>query len=46
MKELVTDAANNLVRDGYMVGEDVPAVVTRALATWDELTRGTPMAGK
>jgi len=43
---LVTDAATNLARDGYMLNDDVPIAVARALATWDELTRGTPMAGK
>jgi hypothetical protein len=41
---LVSDRADNLVRDGYLLSEDVAAVVERALARWDEVTRGTPLA--
>jgi len=41
---LVSDRAGNLVRDGYLLGEDVAAVVERALARWDDITRGTPLA--
>ena len=41
---LVRDRAGNLVQDGYLLGEDVAAVVARALARWDDVTRGTPLA--
>jgi hypothetical protein len=42
---LVTDAATRLVQEGYLLNEDVEHVVQRALANWDELTRGTTLAG-
>jgi hypothetical protein len=43
---LVTDAAEKLAQDRYVTRDDVPAVVALALARWDELTRGTELAGK
>jgi Alpha/beta hydrolase domain len=42
----VADAATKLVGQGYLLNEDVPVVVERALANWDDLTRGTTFAGK
>ena len=42
---LVTDAATRLVQAGYLLNEDVDPVVERALANWDEITRGTTLAG-
>ena len=43
---LVTDAAKRLAQEGYVLSEDLPAIVDIALANWDELTRGTTLAGK
>jgi Alpha/beta hydrolase domain len=43
---LVRDAAARLAQDGYLLNEDVQAVVERALANWDEITRATPLAGR
>jgi len=43
---LVTDAATRLVQEGYVLKEDVPAIVEIALANWDELTRGAAFTGK
>jgi len=40
----VRDAAARLVAERYLRGEDVPVIVARALKTWDELTRGTPLS--
>ena len=37
---LVTDAAAKLVQQRYLLNQDVPPVVERALATWDEITAG------
>jgi Alpha/beta hydrolase domain len=45
-RSLVTGAAMKLVKQGYVSDSDVPAVVERALANWDTLTRGTSLAGK
>jgi len=45
-ERLVMDAATKLVQQRYLLSEDVPRVVERALATWDETTRGTTLAGK
>jgi hypothetical protein len=42
---LVTDAATRLVQEAYLLNEDVQHVVQRALTNWDELTRGTTLAG-
>jgi hypothetical protein len=33
------------VQAGYLLNEDVDRVVERALANWDEITRGTTLAG-
>jgi Alpha/beta hydrolase domain len=43
---LVTDAATKLVEQRYLLTEDAPLVVERTLAIWDEVTRGTALAGK
>jgi hypothetical protein len=43
---LVRDAADKLVQERYLLSEDVPRVVARALANWDEVTRGTALEGK
>jgi hypothetical protein len=43
---LVRDAAANLSQDGYLLNEDVQHVVEAALANWDEITRGTSLAGR
>jgi hypothetical protein len=43
---LVTNAATKLAEDGYILSEDIPAVVQIALANWDELTRGAAFTGK
>ena len=43
---LVTDAAAKLVQQRYLLNQDVPPVVERALATWDEITSGALSAGK
>jgi hypothetical protein len=43
---LVTDAAARLAQEGYVLSDDVPAIVDIALASWDALTRGTALAGK
>jgi hypothetical protein len=42
----VREAAAKLVADRYLRNEDAPAVVARALKTWDELTRGTSLSQK
>ena len=44
-QRLVTDAATRLVQAGYLLNEDADRVVERALANWDEITRGTALAG-
>jgi hypothetical protein len=41
-RNLVAESAMNLAKQGYVLDPDVPAVVERALANWDTLTRGTP----
>ncbi len=38
--------AIRLVDDGYVLREDVEALVANALARWDQLTKGTPLAGR
>ena len=43
---LVADAAAKLVQQRYLLSEDIPTVVERALATWDTTTRSTASAGK
>ncbi len=41
---LVADRAAQLAEDGYLLREDIDAIVGRALARWDELAKGTPLA--
>jgi hypothetical protein len=43
---LVTDRASNLVAEGYLLSEDLAAVVERALARWDDVTRGTALSAR
>jgi len=43
---LVTDAAAQLAQEGYLLNEDIEGVVQQALANWDEITRGTALAGR
>jgi Alpha/beta hydrolase domain len=45
-ERLVTDTTTKLLQQRYLLTEDAPRVVDRTLATWDELTRGTVLAGK
>jgi hypothetical protein len=45
-KGLVADAAAKLVQERYLLSDDAPRVIEQALATWDESTRGTTLAGK
>jgi hypothetical protein len=45
-QSLVTDHASNLVGEGYLLSEDLTAVVDRALARWDDITRGTTLSAK
>jgi alpha/beta hydrolase family protein len=42
----VREAAAKLVADRYLRDEDTPAIVARALRTWDDLTRGTSLSQK
>ena len=44
-QRLVTDAATKLAQAGYLLNEDLDRVEERALANWDEITRGTSLAG-
>ena len=41
---VVTDRAEDLVEAGYMLQQDLDTVVARALARWDDMTKGTPLA--
>ena len=43
---MVTDSAMKLVEQGYVLETDVPGVVERAVANWDALTSGSPLAAK
>ena len=45
-ERLVTDTTTKLLQQRYLLTEDAPRVVEQTLATWDELTRGTVLAGK
>jgi hypothetical protein len=36
---LVTEAALKLVKDGYLLAEDLPAVIARAAEHWDDATK-------
>ena len=41
---IVTDRAEKLIEEGYMLAEDRDTVVARALARFDDMTKGTPLA--
>jgi hypothetical protein len=41
---IVADRAQELAKQGYLLGDDVGAVVANALARFDDMTRGTPLA--
>jgi Alpha/beta hydrolase domain len=41
---IVTDRAEDLVEAGYMLQQDLDTVVARALARWDDMVKGTPLA--
>jgi Alpha/beta hydrolase domain len=43
---MVADAAAKLVRERYLLEQDVPTVVGQALAAWDVTTRAPASAGK
>jgi hypothetical protein len=43
---LVTDRGSTLVREGYLLGEDLGSVVDRALARWDDITKGTTLSAR
>jgi Alpha/beta hydrolase domain len=42
----VNAAAADLVAQKYLVAEDQAAIVARAMARWDAVTQGTPLAGR
>jgi len=42
----VIDAATSLAKGGYLLTEDIDRVVEQALSNWDDITRGTTLAGK
>lgn len=43
---IVTDRASNLAEEGYLLRDDIPAVVDRALAHWDDVTKRTTLSAK
>jgi hypothetical protein len=43
-RAIATDRAEELVEQGYMLREDVDTVVARALARFDDMAKGTPLA--
>jgi hypothetical protein len=43
---LVIDRGSALVNEGYLLAEDLGTVVDRALARWDDITKGTALAAK
>jgi hypothetical protein len=43
-RAIVTDRAEKLVQEGYMLPEDLDIVVSRALARFDDVAKGTPPA--
>jgi Alpha/beta hydrolase domain len=45
-RSLVMDSAMKLVKQGYVLENDVPGIVERALTSWDTLTTGTSLAAK
>jgi len=42
--DIVEDRAEKLVEDGYMLKEDMETVMARALARFDDMTKGTSLA--
>jgi hypothetical protein len=43
---IVTDRASKLAEEGYLLRNDIPPVVDRALARWDDVTKGTTLSAK
>jgi hypothetical protein len=43
-RALVADRAEKLMQEGYMLREDADVVVSRALARFDDVVKGTPLA--
>jgi hypothetical protein len=43
---LVTDRASALVGQGYLLSEDLGTVIDRALARWDDITKGTTLSAQ
>jgi hypothetical protein len=43
---LVTDRASALAGQGYLLSEDLGTVIDRALARWDDITKGTTLSTK
>ena len=43
---LVSDRGAALVKEGYLLGDDLGTVVDRALARWDDITKGTALSAK
>ena len=43
-RSIVTDHVEKLVQEGYMLPEDIDIVVSRALARFDDIAKGTPLA--
>jgi hypothetical protein len=43
-RSIVTDRVEKLVQEGYMLPEDIDIVVSRALARFDDIAKGTPLA--
>jgi hypothetical protein len=41
---IVTDRAEDLAEQGYMLRQDIDIVVARALARWDDMAKGTSLA--
>jgi hypothetical protein len=41
---IVADRAEKLAEEGYMLHEDIDVVTARALARFDDMTKGTPLA--
>ena len=43
-RSIVTDRAEKLVQEGYILPGDIDIVVSRALARFDDIAKGTPLA--
>jgi hypothetical protein len=43
---LVTDRASRLAEEGYLLRDDIATVVDRALARWDDVTKGTALSAR